>query len=1062
MQGQISIPCTNSLTGLPFDTLYGQRRDSHGIGKQVVRQYWCGLRVLGGLALLLFGLWLQGCGETPPASEPQQRHTRATPATSGVTSPAAIRFRDVTAEAGLDFDHEAGAKTGHKWYPETMGAGGGFFDYDGDGHPDILLVNGRQWPGERQAEEPTMRLYRNLGDGTFGDVTGESGLQVPLYGMGMTAADYDNDGDADLVVTGYEATRLFRNDQGRFTDVTEAAGLVQGDWSTAAAFVDVDRDGRLDLLIGQYVDWTPEMEADLDCTYGTPQKDYCAVKFFRGQGLRLYRNLGDGAFRDISEASGMIAPEARVLGMTIIDDNRDGWPDILVATDLTPSLFFLNQGDGTFREIGVPSGLVLDEGGIAFAGMGIDAGYVKNDDQLCVAIGNFAGQPTTLHCQAQVGETYRSDVFTERSHRAGLARPTLRMVTFGLFFVDADLDGWQDLFMVNGHVVNEERLRNVPYAQRPQMFRNQGNGTFTEVAPTAENGLNMQLIGRGAAYADYDRDGDLDLLLTANQGRAYLLRNETERPGSFVRVLARGTRSNRDGIGARVHLYRTAGQRQAALVRTGGSYLSHSELAVTFGLPPGEQVERLEIHWPSGLIDIFRNVPLNATFVAEEGAAKTEPAVGEKVTPPTPEPIATGAVKQEALAHVQAGRAAEAIKAFETVLQQVPDDYIAQQYLIELYWRRDSREPARQLLKTMSETLPDANFLLQYAFNLEATALPELADEVYLVAARLDPQAPEAPYRLGKRALEAKRYDDALRYFEQALERRADLTDARYGQSLVYVAQGQTSQAEAALKRLIQDAPEMAAAHTQLGSLYMRTGRHQAAADAYRQVTVLQPQEANAYHQWSMALAAQGKTTEAEAQLQQAVRLNPAYAAAHNDLGTLYAERGEMGRAIESFQAAVQADRQSVAAQYNLAMAYGTQGDTARMISALQDTLRLDPQHREAHLNLGIGYLQQGEAFAATAQFQTLVKLAPEMADAHYFLAVAAAQMGQREAMQASLQRAVQQDPNHARAHSALASLYFQEKQYDLAWQHGSRAAELGAPVQELLQALEPLRQKGG
>jgi hypothetical protein len=444
-------------------------------------------------------------------------------------------------------------------------------------------------------------------------------------------------------VTGYEQTRLFRNDRGRLTDISETAGLVQGDWSTAAAFVDVNRDGWLDLLIGQYVAWTPEMETDLDCTYDTPQKDYCAVKYFRGQGLRLYRNLGDGRFRDLTTEAGMAAPEARVLGITIIDDNRDGWPDILVAADLTPSLFFLNRGDGTFREIGVQSGLVIDEGGIAFAGMGIDAAYVKNDDQLCVAIGNFAGQPTTLHCNVQEGETYRRDVFTEQSHRAGLARPTLRMVTFGLFFIDVDLDGWQNLFTVNGHVVNEERLRNVPYAQRPQLFRNVGNGSFAEVEPTTENGLNLRLIGRGAAYADYDGDGDLDLLLTANQGRAYLLRNETERPGSFVRVLARGKQSNRDGIGARVQLYHATQQRQTALVRTGGSYLSHSELAVTFGLRPEEQVERLEIHWPSGLVDVVRSVPLNTTIVAEEGASTSEPKVGDK-TAPSPGTTESGGV----------------------------------------------------------------------------------------------------------------------------------------------------------------------------------------------------------------------------------------------------------------------------------------------------------------------------------------------------------------------------------------------------------------------------------
>ncbi len=299
--------------------------------------------------------------------------------------------------------------------------------------------------------------------------------------------------------------------------------------------MDVDRDGWLDLLIGHYVEWEPGTEDGLDCTYGTPRKDYCAVKYFTGLGLQLYRNLGDGRFVDATQQAGFVAPGARVLGMAIVDYNQDGWPDVLVANDLTPSLFFANQGNGTFREIGVQSGLVIDEGGVAFAGMGIDAAYINNDDQLCVAIGNFTGQPTTLHCQVRTGTTYHPEVFTEQSHRAGLARPTLRMVTFGLFFFDADLDGWQDLFMVNGHVVNEEHLRNVPYAQPPQLFHNRGDGTFREVVPPAPSGLAFSLIGRGAAYADYDHDGDLDLLLTANQGPAYLLRNDTPRTGAFLR-----------------------------------------------------------------------------------------------------------------------------------------------------------------------------------------------------------------------------------------------------------------------------------------------------------------------------------------------------------------------------------------------------------------------------------------------------------------------------------------------------------------------------------------------
>ena len=375
-----------------------------GIIRPVISTRQCGSMVLRGFvgSVVCLALLTSACND----SQKPQESTKPAPQVTAVAPPAlppmALQFTDVTTAAGVIFRHEAGA-TGKKWYPETIGAGGGFFDYDGDGWLDILLVNGRQWPGERQEPEPTMRLYRNQGDGTFRDVTRQSRLDVPLYGMGMVAADYDNNGTQDLLITGYQETRLFRNEgDGTFIDVTQHAGIAQGSWSTAAAFVDVDRDGWLDLVIGSYVDWDPSKEANLDCTYGTPAKDYCAVKYFRGQGLKLYRNLGDGRFEDISVPAGIVAPEARVLGITIVDSNNDGWPDILVANDLTPSLLFVNQGHGTFRELGAQTGLVLDEGGVAYAGMGIDAAYINNDDQLCVAIGNFAGQPTTLHCQARV------------------------------------------------------------------------------------------------------------------------------------------------------------------------------------------------------------------------------------------------------------------------------------------------------------------------------------------------------------------------------------------------------------------------------------------------------------------------------------------------------------------------------------------------------------------------------------------------------------------------------------------------------------------------------------
>jgi tetratricopeptide (TPR) repeat protein len=970
----------------------------------------------------------------------------------------ALQFTDVTAAAGVVFRHEAGA-TGKKWYPETMGAGGGFFDYDGDGWLDILLVNGRRWPGERQESEPTMRLYRNQGDGTFADVTQRAGLAVPLYGMGLVAADYDNNGTQDLLITGYRETRLWRNDgNGTFTDVTLPAGIAQGNWDTAAAFVDVDRDGWLDLVLGSYVDWDPGKEANLDCTYGTPAKDYCAVKYFRGQGLKLYRNLGDGRFADISAPAGIVAPEARVLGITVVDHNQDGWPDIVVANDLTPTLLFANQGNGTFREIGAQTGLVLDEGGAAYAGMGVDAAYITNDAQLCVAIGNFAGQPTTLHCQARAEGEGRPDVFIEQSHRAGIAAPTLRMVTFGLFFFDADLDGWQDLFMVNGHVVNEEHLRHVPYAQRPQLFWNRGNGTFAELQPGPQSGLARPIVGRGAAYADYDNDGDLDLLLTTNQGVAYLLRNDTPRSGHFARVVTQGTRSNRDGIGARLRLYTTRRQ-LPGMIRTGSSYLSQSTTAVTFGLASDEQPERLEVAWPAGGVEVFRDLPLDGTFVAREGLTATpQPVVVQPTVPGTTEAFL--ALKRTAVAHYQAGRRQDAISAWQQVLQRQPTDYIAQQYLIELYARQGQRDAALKLLETLRQTMPEANFLMQFAFHLEGVQLYDLADQVYRAAAHLDQRLAEAPYRLGKNALRAGRHQEAIGHFQQALQRHPGLVDAIQGMGLAHAEQGQTGQAEAQFQAVLRLAPDFAEAYAHLGKLYVSTGRLDQAATAYRTVLKLQPEQAQGYHNLGTVLAAQGQTEAAIAQLQEALRRNPHFLAAHNDLGTLYAERGELSRAIAEFQAAVRSDARSVPAHYNLALAYGASGNLVAMQQELQETLRLDPGHPEAHLNLGIGYLQQGEAAAAVRQFRTLAQLAPQMANAHYFLAIAYAQNGQDEAMLAPLQQAVRLDPAHARAHSTLAALYLERRQYDLAWQHAQQAAHLGAPVQPLVEALRRIREQ--
>jgi hypothetical protein len=342
------------------------------------------------------------------------------------------------------------------------------------------------------------------------------------------------------------------------------------------------------------------------------------VRYFRGQGLELYHNLGNGRFAEVTRPAGVEAKDAKVLGITVLDFDDDGWPDLFVANDTTPSLVFRNRGDGSFEEVGERIGVALDTGGLAFAGMGIDAAYVKNDGQLCIAIGNFAGEPTTVHCQVRSGAAYAHHLFAEMSQWAGIGKATLRSVTFGLFFVDVDLDGFDDLFMSSGHVFNEERLRNIPYAQRPQLFRNLGSGQFQEIVPAEGTALAQRIIGRGAAYADYDGDGDPDVLLTTNQGPAYLLRNDTPRRSHFLRLKLQGSRSNRDGIGAKVRVYTAEGVLHK-MVRTGSSYLSQNELPLTFGLGSSSIIEKMQISWPSGIVDEVADVAVNTTLLAREG-----------------------------------------------------------------------------------------------------------------------------------------------------------------------------------------------------------------------------------------------------------------------------------------------------------------------------------------------------------------------------------------------------------------------------------------------------------
>ncbi len=522
-----------------------------------------------------------------------------------------IHFTDITQQAGIRFTHNNGA-FGKRYLPETLGPGCAFIDYDGDGYPDIVLVNGQDWPGHPKTPNSTLKLYHNNRNGTFTDVTAKAGLAISLYGMGVAVGDFDNDGHDDLFVTALGQSHLFRNNgNGTFTDVTKQAGLWgPNEFSTSAAWIDYDKDGKLDLVVANYVQWSAEK--DIYCTLDGSRKSYCTPESYKGASARVWHNLGNGKFEDVTQKTGMFDATSKGLGVTILDYDGDGWPDVLIANDTQPNKLYRNNGNGTFSEKGVQAGVAFSEDGVARAGMGVDASDYDRSGRESVIISNFANQMMSLYHNEGNG------LFVDEAARAEVGRASLLTLGFSCFFYDYDLDGWQDIFVANGHIEEDvERVqKRIKYRQPPHLFRNLGNGKFAEVTQQMGSAFNSPRVARGAAYADIDNDGDLDLLIMTNGGPALLFRNDGTTNNS-LRVQLRGTKSNRDGIGAVVKV--TSGRDKQSQMLKGGGYLSTSELILTFGLAGETKATSLEVVWPSGQIDRLTNVDAGQTIVVEEG-----------------------------------------------------------------------------------------------------------------------------------------------------------------------------------------------------------------------------------------------------------------------------------------------------------------------------------------------------------------------------------------------------------------------------------------------------------
>ena len=529
-----------------------------------------------------------------------------------VSADTNIQFVDATQEAGIHWKHVDG-RSGQKYFMETLGSGAAFFDYDADGDPDLYFVNGAPLPGYVSQEIPTNCLYRNNGDGTFTDVTEKAGVGDTGYGHGCAVGDYNNDGQLDLYVTNYGTNRLYRNNgDGTFTEVAESAGVTEPRWSTSCAFADYDRDGNLDLYVVNYIVF--DINENPWC--GLKEKGiraYCEPDNFIAQSDTLYRNNGDGTFTDVTQTAGIYNTTGKGLGVVWADYNNDGAADIYVANDSTENLFYRNNGDGTFEEVGFMVGVALSENGAAENGMGTTFGDWNNDGWFDLTVTNYAQQTNTLYHNDADG------FFTDATTTTKTAQLTYPYLGWATAFIDYDNDGYQDLFVANGHL--HENLAELgqegTYGQRNLLFRNNSNGTFTEISETLGPGMKLTDVSRGATFADYDLDGDIDIVVTNSNTAPRLLRNDGGNRKNWLQIRLTATNGSTDAIGARVKI--TTGKlTQTREVRSGDGYLSQQDLTLHFGIGDSEQVDSIEVQWQTGAKQLIGSVPANQVLSLEE------------------------------------------------------------------------------------------------------------------------------------------------------------------------------------------------------------------------------------------------------------------------------------------------------------------------------------------------------------------------------------------------------------------------------------------------------------
>ena len=963
--------------------------------------------LIPGGGILAAGLaFAAGCS-TPRATEDDGES--AGPAAESVAPGGGARFIDVTAGSGIDFTHVSGDEH-QRFIIETMGGGAAFLDYDADGYLDLYLVNGVR--GGKSPPESSSRLYRNepgSPDGRrFADVTAEAGAGGRGWGMGCAVADYDNDGDVDLYVTYWGANRLYRNrGDGGFEERAAAAGVADGSWGASAAFGDLDADGFLDLYVANYLEFDLEDPPNegRPCTGYKGLEGFCGPMGIPGQPDLLYRNLGDGRFEDVSAAAGIDRHRLPALGVAFADYDDDGDQDVYVANDSEPNLLWRNDGGWVLREAAALAGAAYSEEGRSQAGMGVDFGDWDNDGDLDLFVTNFSDDVNTLYRNLGDG------TFDDATAAAGLTGSVRPLLGWSTAFFDADNDGWQDLFVANGHLYPQLEIHptGLRYPQRNLFYWNQG-GYFREAGTESGAALAETRVSRGAAFGDYDNDGDVDLLVVNLNERPTLLRNEGGNANSWLGIDLEGSAGNRDGIGARVSV--TAGGRtQVQEVRRGYGYQSQNDPRLLFGLGSAQQVETVHIRWPSGRRQTLKTAAARQYVKLREGSDDPVASYGgAEAAAGVPQHLADGGTaasgrSADAQAAGGPGRAPEtgagagtgaevAVYGAEGAPEPSAGATAEENFLrgVELHDAARYRE-AVPLLREAVRQRPDH---IEPYYSLAVTLYSGLGQsrealEVLEQAAARGAGEAEVFHLLGAVRLSLNDAGGAIGDLNRALQLAPGDWKIWNRLGVAHLRLRDISAAKEAFEQAVAAAPYASHPWAHLARLYDRLGRpgHARAArrqferwrplqdrlDRYREGLQALPNDPELHFLVGRTYLMQRRGREAQAAFERALELDPGYALAHHGLGGAHHQQGRLARAIAEYERACTLDTALFTALNDLGRAYFQTGDQQRAVEVLERAVRLRPDLARAHLNLGQSYAAMGRKADAVRALETAAAL---------------------------------------------------------------------------------------